>query len=243
VSRTQKALPRAQTGLFITGTDTGVGKTSVACFIARTARDAGLTVGLYKPVCSGSAPDAQGEAVWADVERLTSAVDHAFPRNRICPQCFAAPLAPPIAARREGRAIDAALLRDGAAWWAGRVDLLLVEGAGGLLAPLTDDETVADLAADLGYPLLIVAADRLGTINHALLTIEAARRRGLTVAGVVLSRVSAGCDASTADNATQIQRRCEAPVLGILEFGEREMLLPGGGTARINWADLAARAP
>lgn len=234
------ALRRAPRGLFITGTDTGVGKTCVACFIAREARDAGVTVGVYKPVCSGASPDARGEPAWDDVERLSASVGHEFPPDRICPQRFAAPLAPPLAARQEGRAVDAALLRTGAAWWIGQVELLLVEGAGGLLAPLTDDETVADLAADLGYPMLLVAADRLGTINHTLLTVEVAERRGLNVAGIVLNRISAERDDSSARNAAEIERRCRAPVLGALEFGGRQMLLPGGGTARINWADLAA---
>src|SRR5690606_6781856 len=110
-----------------------------------------------KPVCSGGVPDGAGGIVWDDVRSLASAVGNAFPDDRICPQRFLAPLAPPVAARREGRRVDADLLRQGARWWQGRVDLLLVEGVGGLLCPLPDDETVADLAGDLGWPLIIVA--------------------------------------------------------------------------------------
>ncbi len=233
--------PSRLRGLFITGTDTGVGKTRVACLIARAARDSGMRVGAYKPVCSGATAD--DPPAWDDVEQLAAAVGPTFPRERICPQRFVAPVAPPLAAKREGRHVDSGLLRRGAQWWVGQVDLLLVEGAGGLLSPISEHETVADLAVDLGYPLLIVAADRLGTINHTLLTVEAALARGLSVAGIVINRVSPERDASSAGNAAEITRRCPAPVLAIVEFAGHEMLRPGGGSATIDWACLAARPP
>jgi dethiobiotin synthetase len=227
--------------LFITGTDTGVGKTRVACLIARAAFDSGVRVGVYKPVCSGAF--AGDPPFRDDVERLAAAAGHLFPQERICPQRFAAPVAPPLAARLEGRQVDSRLLRQGAHWWAGQVDLLLVEGAGGLLSPIADDETVADLAMDLGYPLLIVAADRLGTINHTLLTVEAAKSRDLRIAGVVVNRVTGEPDASSAGNAVEIARRCGAPVLGVVGFESHQMLRPGGGGATIDWVDLAAESP
>ena len=94
---------------------------------------------------------------------------------RVCPQCFAAPLAPHLAARAEGREIDAALLRRGLDYWRRRSDVLLVEGAGGLLSPLGDDQYVADLAADFGCPLIVVTRNMLGTINATLQTLLAAR--------------------------------------------------------------------
>lgn len=226
-------------GLFITGTDTGVGKTYVSCLIARAARSQGVRIGVYKPVCSGATHDASGQWVWDDVERLADAAGGSFPKDRICPQCFAAPLAPPLAARREGRSVDRDLLREGAAWWVGRVDLLLVEGAGGLCAPITEDELASDLATDLGFPLVIVAADRLGAINHTLLTVQAARARGLSIAGIVMNQLTAGGDVSRGTNAAQIERFSGVPVLGMVAWGGGDLLLPSGRPARMNWADLA----
>lgn len=226
-------------GLFITGTDTGVGKTHLACLIARAAAAGGLRVGTYKPVCSGATHGPSGEWRWEDVERLAEATGRAFPAERICPQCYRAPVAPPLAARREGSRVDPHLLRSGAAWWRGRVELLLVEGAGGLCSPIAEDELVADVASDLGYPLLIVAADRLGTINHTLLTVQAARARGIPLAGIVMNRLSPTDDESSGRNGEQIERLCGVPVLGMLPWGGGDLLLPSGPPARMNWADLA----
>ncbi|HEX6986049.1 MAG TPA: dethiobiotin synthase, partial [Planctomycetaceae bacterium] len=148
----------------------------------------------------------------------------------------------PVAARQEGRTVDPALLRSGAEWWAGRCDLLLVEGVGGLLCPLTEDETVADLAADLGLPLLVVARATLGTINHTLLTVEAARTRNLDVAGIILNEsVPADGDASVATNAAEIERRSGVPILGIVPHGRPARLLVQGTGQRIDWRTLACR--
>lgn len=225
-------------GLFITGTDTGVGKTVVACAIVRELSAAGVRAGAYKPVCSGAETSPDGGLSWSDVEALADALNGAFPVERICPQCFSAPLAPPIAAAREGRSVDAGLLAAGREWWTGRVDVLIVEGAGGLLSPLADGVSNADLAGQLGYPLLIVAADRLGTINHTLLTVEAAAARGLRIAGVLLNRVSAVPDASAETNHAELSRRCSVPVLGIWPHGASSSLRPGGEGIRIDWQAL-----
>src|SRR5262249_17926499 len=131
-------------GLFITGTDTGVGKTYVAAGIVRLLRQQGMRVGACKPVASGSELGPAGP-FWQDVEQLHAALGGEYPRERICPQCWHAAVAPPIAARLEGGEVDGRLLRNGADWWREQVDLLVVEGAGGLLSPLTETETVADL--------------------------------------------------------------------------------------------------
>lgn len=229
-------------GLFITGTDTGVGKTEVTCRIAISLRAEGVVVGAYKPVCTGAEHEgARGssELGWRDVDRLFQALGGEFPEERICPQRFAAPLAPPAAARQEGSRVDPALLRAGAEWWRSRAAVLLVEGVGGLLSPLTESETVADLAADLGFPLVIVAADRLGTINHTLLTLEAARRRGLAVAGIVLNRLTAESDPSSESNADEIARRGGAPVLGTLPHAASQLLRPPGGPVTMDWLSLS----
>ena len=179
-------------GLFIVGTDTGVGKTFVTALAARAALRRGLSVGVYKPACSGATRDAAGAIVWEDVRSLEAAVECRFESQRICPQRFAAPLAPPVAARLEGRTVDGTLLREGAHWWEGRVELLLVEGVGGLLCPLTEQETVADLVRDLGYPLVIVSRLGLGTINHTLLTVRQAQALGLEIRGVILNDTQGG---------------------------------------------------
>lgn len=206
-------------GIFITATDTGVGKTYFAAAMIRSLRDRGVRVGAYKPAASGGVQDESGQMIWEDVEALSAALGGGFERRRICPQKFRAPLAPPFAARSEGNSIDAELLRSGAAWWQREVDVLIVEGAGGLLSPLSEADTNADLARDLGLPLLIVARLGLGTINHSLLTVEAAVARGLQVAGIVLTEASP-CpdDASKDSNAAELAARCSAPILGVFPY-------------------------
>jgi dethiobiotin synthetase len=204
-------------GLFITGTDTDVGKTYITASLVRALRGDGVRVGAYKPACSGVGTVTSDGPSWADIEALSTALDGEFDRERICPQRFNAPLAPPIAAIKEGRSVDSALLRNGAAWWDAQVDYLLVEGVGGLLCPLTETETVADLAVDLGFSLLIVAYAGLGTIGHTLLTIEAARSRSLDIAGIVLNHVDTETDdAVAASNAGEIERRGGVPVLACI---------------------------
>ena len=226
-------------GLFITGTDTGVGKTYVACLIIKQLRAAGLRVAPYKPVCSGAERDAQGRPVWGDVEQLAAASGCLVPPDRLCPQTFDAPLAPPVAAANEGKSVDERLLRDGFDWLQKRFDLVIVEGAGGLLSPLGASSTSADLAKDLGLPVIIVSADRLGMINHTLLTVEAAVTRAIEVSGVILSRTTADRDGSEAANLSQLQRFCDVPILGQVEFGGTDLLRPSGRAARIDFRSLA----
>jgi len=227
-------------GLFITGTDTGVGKTAVTSAAVRWLRAQGVSVGAYKPAASGAERSPRGEEVWGDVESLFAALGGSFPRERICPQTFAAPLAPPVAAEFEGRQVDGRLLRTGAEWWRDRVDVLLVEGAGGLLAPLSDTESVADVARDLGFPVVIVARLGLGTINHTLLTIEAARARQLDVAGVVLSEAVPlpETDVSWRTNPRELQRRCKVPVLAVVRHVPGGDLLEVEEFQRIPWYSL-----
>ena len=172
-------------GLFITGTDTDVGKTWVTAIIARALVANGVNVGVYKPACSGSfgSPD---EPRWQDLEVLSEAAG--IPDiDRICSERFAAPLAPPVAARAEGQTIDEDAIHSGFHRWADECDFLLVEGVGGLLCPLTETRSIADFADFTGFPMVIVAHLGLGTINHTLLTIEAARSRHLPIAGIVLN--------------------------------------------------------
>ncbi len=215
-----------QQRLFVTGTDTGVGKTTVAAALVRHWRAQGRNIGAYKPVASGSETGPNGEPFWGDVEAYFAALDGQFPKERICPQSFPAPLAPPVAARYAGRTVDSQLLLSGARWWESQVDSLVVEGAGGWLSPLSDSESNADLAVALGYPVLVVARLGLGTINHTLLTVEAAQRRGLQVCGVVLNAAQpSGADESVNSNPEELARRCPAPFLGVLPYSPQGDLL------------------
>ena len=239
--------PTQPPGLFVTGTDTGVGKTHVASLVARQLAATGVRVGVYKPVCSGAILDENGRARWNDIDRLREAVrghwsDSDLSDDAICPQRFLAPLAPPLAARAEGRVVDAGQLRRGADGWTGRAEVLIVEGAGGLLSPVSETETVADLARDIGYPLIVVARCGLGTINHSLLTVEAARRRGLHVAGLVLNQSHAGDDLNLwADNAAEIEARCGVPVFGVIPWQSVDGLQRDGRTVTIRWRTLVGQ--
>ncbi len=183
-------------GLIVLGTDTDVGKTFLASALARALVAQGENVGVYKPVASGIKPAASGIATGqgGDPEQLWQAAQltHRLPLSRVCPQMFAAPLAPPVAARLEGKQVDEQLLLAGAVWWREQCNFLIIEGAGGGLSPLSDNLTNLDLAGALQpalgpLPCLIIAPHRLGTVNHSLLTIEAMQSRQLPLLGLFLN--------------------------------------------------------
>lgn len=204
-------------GLFISGTDTEVGKTYVTAMIARALTRSGHRVGVYKPVASGCQM-VDGQLVSEDAEELRRAAGGTMSSEDICPQQFAQPLAPPLAARAEGKVVDADLLRTGISVWANRCDIVLVEGAGGLMSPLSDEDYVADLAYELQYPLIIVAANSLGVINQTLQTLITAStfREGIEIAGIVLNDVTPAnqdVDLSVASNRSQLEAHCIPPVL------------------------------
>jgi len=208
-------MPKPPPGLFITGNDTEVGKTYVTAMIARTCVQAGLRVGVYKPAASGCQREGT-TLISDDALALWEAAGKPGPIERVCPQRFEAPLAPHLAARREGKALNAELLREGARAWFGECDLLLVEGAGGLMSPLGDDDYVASLAEDFGYPLIVVAANVLGTINLTLQTLIAAAcfGEGLEVAGIVFNNLEPNeDDPSRADNRAELERCSAVPIL------------------------------
>jgi len=183
--------------LFVSGTDTEVGKTWVSCQILRELRSNGHRVGAWKPVCSG-AVERNGQLIWEDVEALAAAIGGDTTEeiliDRICSHRFTVPMAPNVAARLEGREVSDEMLVGGLSLWRDHADLVLIEGAGGLMSPTSDGMLVADLALRLNSPLLLVAANRLGTIHQALATFEAAQSRGLKVMAVVLNEVSGDVD-------------------------------------------------
>ncbi|QDV53400.1 dethiobiotin synthase [Gimesia fumaroli] len=228
-------------GLMILGTDTDVGKTFVSTAIARQLTSEGIRTGAYKPACSGSLTEKQsGRHYWEDVALLAESIGGTFPAERICPQTFHAPLAPPVAAEKEGKQVDEGLLSQGVLWWQDQVDFLLVEGVGGVLCPLSDHLLVVDFAAALNFPILIVARAGLGTINHSLLTIEVLQQRGFSIAGLILNDVDPELsDESRNSNAAQIQQWTTVPVLSFVPFDWQSNLLHHQTQDRIDWRQLA----
>jgi dethiobiotin synthetase len=169
-------------GVFVTGTGTEVGKTVVAAAIARTAAGGGERVAVFKPAVSGL--DEGGEP---DHELLRRAAGSSQSDDEIAPDRFGPPVSPHLAAEMAGIRIDPAALVSAARKAAGEGEVLVCEGVGGFLVPLTADYSVRDFARELGLPVVIAASPALGTINHTLLTLEAVRAAGLEVAAVVLT--------------------------------------------------------
>ena len=216
---------RPPRGLFITGTDTEVGKTYVATLIVRSLVRQGHRVGVYKPAASGCRR-VNGQIVADDAVSLWEAAGQPGSLEQVCPQRFIAPLAPHCAAQQEGRTVDAALLRDGLSVWADRCDIIVVEGVGGLMSPISDDDYVADLAIEFGFPLIVVAPNKLGTINQTLQTLITATAydEGIDVAGVVLNDVAPlAFDASLSTNLTELQKRCIPPILAHIAHDQQEL--------------------
>ena len=192
-------------GYFVTGTDTEIGKTAVSCALLRAFADCGLKAAGMKPVSSG------GE----DAQRLAASASVMLADELLNPCSFRAPIAPHIAAREEGLEID--FERILSAYEAIEADIVIVEGVGGLLVPLNGSQDVAHLAASLGLPVILVVGMRLGAINHARLTFEALKSRGLTCAGWVANRIDPGMMAFDAV-LTTIERFIDAPLLDVVPF-------------------------
>lgn len=219
-------------GLFITGTNTEVGKTYVAALIAKQLVAEGKRVGVYKPVASGSSfSESDDPFVLWEAAGKPGGFEH------VCPQRFSAPLAPHLAALEESKKIDAELLRSGLDYWRERSAIVLVEGVGGLMSPLTHDEYVADLAFDFGFPLIVVAPNTLGVINQTLQTLITAAtfRDGLDVAGIVLNHVEEdAADPSRASNWDELAERCVPPMLTQVARGAESF------DRAVDWFELAA---
>lgn len=169
-------------GIFVTGTGTEVGKTVVAATVARAFAGQGKKVAVFKPAVTGL-----DEGVETDHALLRRASGSDQGDKEIAPYRYGPPASPHLAAALAGEEIDPARLREAAATAAAGADAIVCEGVGGLLVPLSPAYLVRDLAVDLGYPLIVVASPGLGTINHTMLTVEAARAAGLEVAAIVLT--------------------------------------------------------
>jgi dethiobiotin synthetase len=214
-------------GLFVTGTDTGVGKTMVTASLVLALRGLGVNACGMKPIETGC--HRRGRTlVPRDGKFLKSVAAMYEPVTAVTPYCLERPLAPLIAAEIEGVSIDLGLVRKRFAKLAEKYDAVIVEGVGGLAVPLTARASVADLAKSLKLPLLIVASPFLGTINHTLLTVSFARRMRIEIAGVVLNYMSPP-EGSLAEetNPEALRRLSGVPVLGVLphllDTSEEEM--------------------
>ena len=221
-------------GLFISGTSTEVGKTYVAALIARSLAQAGRQVGVYKPAASGCRRE-EDRLIADDALALWEAAGRPLDVAAVCPQCFEAPLAPHLAAAAEGRAIDRQLLRQGLAAWQG-FEVVVVEGAGGFLSPISDHDLVANLAVEFQLPMVVVADNCLGVINQALLTVEACDGRGLRVPAVVLNDARPqSSDISQRQNLDELRRWLPAEtLLAHLAYGADSLDRP------IDWYALAS---
>lgn len=206
----------AAKGIFIAGTDTGVGKTLVACALLCGFAARGLRVAAMKPVAAGA---VRRRDVWYndDVAQLRAAANVDAPQAVINPYCFAPPIAPHIAAQEAGVVIRMALIEKSYAQLARNADRVVVEGAGGLLVPLGGTRSAADIPARLGLPVVLVVGLRLGCLSHALLTVEALRSRRLYLAGWIANRIDPAM-ARTTENLQALRERIKAPLLGMVGY-------------------------
>ena len=196
-------------GFFVTGTDTGVGKTVVACALVRGLRARGLDAGAMKPIETGV-----GAGGPADALALCAAAGGRDRLDEVCPQRFALPAAPIVAARAEACEVDLGAVLRIFEKLAARHELMVVEGAGGLLVPAAAGASMAELARRLALPLVIVARAALGTINHSCLTLEAAEARGLGVAGVVISHCDGPISSADHANLAELRQHLGARLVG-----------------------------
>lgn len=205
--------PGRKIAWFVTGTDTGIGKTHVCCALLHALRARGLrTVGM-KPIAAGVEADGTNE----DVERLRRASSFEVERTLANPYLFVQPIAPHLAAAEQGVQISLPAIRNAFLKLSELADAVIVEGCGGFVVPLAETDDTADLARSLGLPLILVVGMRLGCLNHALLTQEAIAGRGLSLAGWVANRIDPQMPRFDGNLAT-LEARIAAPLLGVLPY-------------------------
>jgi dethiobiotin synthetase len=207
-------------GLFITGTDTGVGKTLIAGAIAKILQQKGKKVGVFKPVATGCKKIEQG-LVSEDAEFLAHCADSKFALDVINPITFEIPAAPFACEKAEGRKVNFKKITDAYKQICKKTDFVIIEGIGGIRVPITKDIDVLSLAKAFNLPLAVVARSKLGTINHTLLTIDAVRSAGLSLAAVLIN----GYDESTKDpaektNAEIIEKFSKVKIIVIVPFDD-----------------------
>jgi dethiobiotin synthetase len=202
-------------GIFITGTDTGVGKTVATAVLAKLLRDTGIKVGVMKPVTSGCIVTG-GKLLSEDAELLKWAAASDAPDSDICPYLLREPLAPSVAASMDGISISFEKIAEAYIRLAACHDFVLVEGAGGLLVPLTKEGFVSNLIRHLGLPAIIIARPGLGTVNHTLMTCLCAKNCGIGVKGIIINRYPQKPGPAEEYAPEMIEERSGVRVTGIL---------------------------
>ncbi|MBE0521614.1 MAG: dethiobiotin synthase [Candidatus Methanoperedenaceae archaeon] len=200
-------------GIFITGTDTSIGKTAVAGGLAGALADKGLDVGVMKPVQSGAGL-RNGMFYSPDAEFMIAACGSQDEMELVCPVMLREPLAPSVAAELEGKTVDVDIIKNAYLELERRHDIVIVEGAGGIAVPIKDGFLYSDLIKFLGIPAIVVARAGLGTINHTFLTVEYAKTCGITVTGVIINGFKCGTAEET--NSGIIEKLTGVPILGIV---------------------------
>jgi dethiobiotin synthetase len=199
-------------GYFITGTGTGVGKTLISCALLHAFAVRGKTVVGMKPVAAGCE-----NGKWMDVELLVAASNVFASREHVNPYALTSPVAPHIAAKWSGVHIDMAIISRACLELRKIADLVIVEGVGGFLAPLNEHHDGADMARALGFPVILAVGMQLGCLNHALLTAQAVRIAGLSLAGWVANRIDPEMIAFD-ENVLALEQRLDCRLLGVLPF-------------------------
>jgi dethiobiotin synthetase len=200
-------------GIFITGTDTGVGKTYVACLLIEALKKSGLRVAVMKPVAAGIEADGVNE----DVRLLMTAANVQAPLELVNPYCFGPAIAPHLAARQAGVTMHLEVIEQAYAQLAAQSDLVMVEGAGGFLVPFNGESGMDEIPMRLKLPVIMVVGMRLGCLNHALLTVEAIKARGLSLAGWVANRIDPDMDEAEV-NLTALHSILRSPCLGEISW-------------------------
>jgi dethiobiotin synthetase len=206
-------------GILITGTDTGVGKTVVACLLGKRLLREGVAVLPLKPVESGCAPGADGRPFPADAALLRDAFAPGLSLSSICLYPLSAVLSPHLAARAEGVSIDPARIRRTISDVAEVADVVLIEGAGGVTVELREGYSFADLARDLSLPVLIVAGNRLGVLNHLQLTMRYLQSEAIPLFGVILNDVTPEAFPAREPNEAEVRRIAGNHYLGRVPYG------------------------
>jgi dethiobiotin synthetase len=220
---------------FVTGTDTGVGKTLVSCALLHAFAAQGKRVVGMKPIAAGCNADEQNE----DVRQLRAASNWPVGYGQINPYLFLQAIAPHIAAQRAGVVINFSRIIESYQELAGHADVVIVEGVGGFRVPLNDEQDSADLVQELGLPVIMVVGIRLGCLNHALLTVEGIAARSLTLAGWVANVVEADMPMCE-ENITALQQLIEAPLLGVVPYMTRPDALVAAGQINLECLLLAS---
>ena len=203
-------------GYFITGTDTGIGKTRSAVALMAALQQRGLTVCGMKPVSAGC-QTTTGGLVNEDAIKLMQQASRPFPYQIVNPYAWLPPIAPHIAAQQAGNTMTLAPIRECYQQIATQCDVVIVEGAGGWLVPLNATQTMADIAVDLALDVILVVGIRLGCINHALLTMESIKQKGCRLAGWIANHLSVP-NAVAQENVKYLTTQIDAPLLGTFTY-------------------------